>query len=207
MILHTNSTSPKFPFDNLVDVVIESIYEHGYRHIVITGGEPTIHWESDVVPLIERIYKEVTTDLDEELIITVETNGFLYKPMYSTYVDLISISPKLQKMSGFYEAVLRQYVNEPLMYFESRDMQFKFLVDSDESIMRIKELLERIEFDKISEHAILIFQPIWSPTKDYTMWTADVVDLVQKQLPQFAKYNVRVIPQLHKFLWGNERYK
>ena len=58
------------------------------RHVIISGGEPTLQPE----PLVE-----LTRLLKSELKvhITLETNGVLYIPELSTWIDLFSVSPKL----------------------------------------------------------------------------------------------------------------
>jgi 7-carboxy-7-deazaguanine synthase len=58
------------------------------RHVVISGGEPTIQPEP-LIELTKRLKKEL------HLHITVETNGVLYVPKLVKYVDFFSISPKL----------------------------------------------------------------------------------------------------------------
>lgn len=59
------------------------------RHIVISGGEPTIQPE----PLTE-LARQLKKKLDVH--ITLETNGVLFIPRLVPYVDLFSISPKLK---------------------------------------------------------------------------------------------------------------
>jgi 7-carboxy-7-deazaguanine synthase len=59
------------------------------RHIVISGGEPTIQPE----PLTE-LARQLKHVLDVH--ITIETNGVLFVPRLINYVDLFSISPKLK---------------------------------------------------------------------------------------------------------------
>ncbi len=59
------------------------------RHVVISGGEPTIQPE----PLVE-LAKKLKKELDVH--ITLETNGVLFVPRLVHYVDLFSMSPKLK---------------------------------------------------------------------------------------------------------------
>jgi 7-carboxy-7-deazaguanine synthase len=59
------------------------------RHIVISGGEPTIQPE----PLVE-LARLLKGRLDVH--ITLETNGVLFVPRLVNHVDLFSISPKLK---------------------------------------------------------------------------------------------------------------
>jgi 7-carboxy-7-deazaguanine synthase len=59
------------------------------RHIVISGGEPTLQ----PGPLTE-LAKSLKKELD--IHITIETNGVLFIPELVRYVDFFSISPKLK---------------------------------------------------------------------------------------------------------------
>lgn len=58
------------------------------RHVVISGGEPTI--QPEAVVELARLLK---TGL--KLHVTLETNGVLFIQELSTWIDLFSISPKL----------------------------------------------------------------------------------------------------------------
>ena len=189
---------------------VELAVEQGYSHIVVTGGEPTLHWEKMEI-LLERIGREIADD-PWELYTTVETNGSLYQAMYSAGVDLVSISPKMDKINDAYLNSLRSYVDEPLGYFSMRDMQFKFLVQYkqiDEDLEKIHKLMENIRMERIIDHVILILQPMWHKDDDYLKVTQQIADYIQTPeiIHRFSGFHLRVIPQLHKFLWGNQRYK
>ena len=58
------------------------------KHVIISGGEPTIQ----PLPLVE-LARQLKKELN--LHITLETNGVLYIPELATHIDLFSISPKL----------------------------------------------------------------------------------------------------------------
>lgn len=59
------------------------------RHIVISGGEPTIQ-PKPLTDLAKRLKKELNVH------ITLETNGVLYVPELHAHIDMFSISPKLR---------------------------------------------------------------------------------------------------------------
>jgi 7-carboxy-7-deazaguanine synthase len=59
------------------------------RHVVISGGEPTIQPKALVA-----LTKQIKKDLDVH--ITLETNGVIFIPQLVTHIDLFSISPKLK---------------------------------------------------------------------------------------------------------------
>ncbi|MBL6963658.1 MAG: 7-carboxy-7-deazaguanine synthase QueE [Bacteroidetes bacterium] len=61
---------------------------HGIRHIILSGGEPTLQ-NLGVTKLAQELKKL-------RLHITMETNGILFFPQLARYIDLFSISPKLR---------------------------------------------------------------------------------------------------------------
>lgn len=59
------------------------------RHVVISGGEPTIQPEP-LKELVRKLKRQLKVH------ITVETNGITYVPEIMRFIDLMSISPKLR---------------------------------------------------------------------------------------------------------------
>ena len=70
----------------VVDIVRENLGP--IRHVVISGGEPTLQ-PLPLVELARNLKKELNVH------ITLETNGVLFIPELATHIDLFSISPKL----------------------------------------------------------------------------------------------------------------
>ena len=59
------------------------------RHVIISGGEPTLQ-PLPLVELARYLKKELNVH------ITLETNGVLFIPELATHIDLFSVSPKLK---------------------------------------------------------------------------------------------------------------
>ena len=59
------------------------------KHVIISGGEPTLQ-PLPLVELARYLKKELNVH------ITLETNGVLFIPELATHIDLFSISPKLK---------------------------------------------------------------------------------------------------------------
>ena len=71
----------------VVDIVRANLGQ--IRHVVISGGEPTLQ-PLPLVELARHLKKELNVH------ITLETNGVLFIPELATHIDLFSISPKLK---------------------------------------------------------------------------------------------------------------
>lgn len=153
-------------------------------HVVITGGEPLLH---DLQPLLQALGKAH---------VTVETNGLRYDP--SLAVDLWSVSPKLGS-SGQKPNVraLREYLRDP------DEVQFKFAVDGPADLVEVKHLLAQLKLGSTP----VILQPVGYPTESREASCSKVASLVQmvQADPSWRLYNVRVLPQLHRLVWGDER--
>lgn len=84
---HTPDEVEAWETSDVVSTVKENLGP--IRHLVISGGEPTIQ----PGPLVE-LARMLKTSLDVH--ITLETNGVLFVPRLVNHVDLFSISPKLK---------------------------------------------------------------------------------------------------------------
>lgn len=71
--------------------IVETVRENlgNIRHVVISGGEPTIQ-PLPLTDLARRLKRELNVH------ITLETNGVVFIPELALHIDLFSISPKLK---------------------------------------------------------------------------------------------------------------
>jgi len=156
----------KSSYYTVEECVNEVRYNMGnINHLVVTGGEPMIH----SFPLIE-IFEELKSYIPN-LHITLETNGTLFDENIVEYVDLFSISPKLQSTEPDVK-VLKEYgiileprwsishknrrINYTILqqlisscYIDTfckakkynKDFQLKFVVFKEADIIEIKDIL------------------------------------------------------------------
>jgi len=161
------------------------------RHIVITGGEPTL----------QRDLREVSSRLlYERYHVTVETNA-------TRYVDVLdetfmSLSPKLRSSytSSGNELRLHERNNqfiEPLReWITNHDYQLKFVVNNGNDIEEILEIVEQVGA---------------SPDKVYLMPQGITRKQFNDRKDLIADYcrenGFNYSPRLHIDLWGNRRKK
>ena len=91
------------------------------RHIVISGGEPTIQ-PGPLTDLARRLKKQL------DVHITLETNGVLFVPELVTHVDLFSISPKLESSEP--DKAKNRHLDNPVEDNYIRDHR-KFRINTD----------------------------------------------------------------------------
>lgn len=84
---HSVEETEDWEVDNVVKLVELNL--GNIKHVIISGGEPTIQ-PGPLVNLINKLKKKL------KLHVTVETNGVHYVPELAWSVDLFSISPKLK---------------------------------------------------------------------------------------------------------------
>lgn len=185
--------------EDIIDTVINNIGP--MRHIVITGGEPTLQGKP-LVELCKRLKEEVPG-----VIITIETNGTIFVPLLAKYVDLFSISPKLSsstpskkllpKMAMNHEKkrknikVLNSYI------VSGKTVQLKFVITGPDDIKEIQEdFLDALEYQIPNDLIILMPEGI------------DPVKLAAKHImvaEECIKNGWRFSPRLHIMIWNNLR--
>jgi len=163
--------------DMSIEDIASKVAEHGVQDICVTGGEPLLQ---DIIELVTRLS-------DQGLRVTVETNGT--QPID----DIVALERVMVSMdikcpsSGMCERNL--YDN--LSKLRDTD-QLKFILKHDQDFDFAKGILK--------DHKVActaIFQPVWGTDPRW---------MVQRVLDEgLAKYGVRVMVQLHKVLWGDQR--
>lgn len=160
-----------------VDEIIDKVEEIGCDEICITGGEPLI--QEETIGLIDSLLEEDSYE------ILVETNGsinidLLVKRDLIVSMDYKTPSSKMNdKMDHDNLAKLRE------------GDQLKFIIEDQEDYMYAKDILKDINLP-----LDVILQPAGGEIKRLK-WIAESV------LQEGVK--VRVLPQLHKMIWPDEK--
>jgi 7-carboxy-7-deazaguanine synthase len=169
----------KYAYDEGRDMTIEEILavvkEHSAIHVCITGGEPLL--QEDAVKLVRRLS-------DKGYQICLETNGTKsIEDMPCLDSLMISLDIKCPS-SGMNEKM--DFTNLELL---GPTDQLKFIIADIKDYDHAKNIIE-----KYKPICTLIMTPVGG-----------------KELKELAEWvlkdglNVRVLPQLHKMLWGDER--
>jgi len=175
------------------EIVSERVSELRARHVVLTGGEPTLQKE---LPQLARLLKAQGHHL------TVETNGTIFPEAAIPLIDLWSLSPKLHSAGENY---LRYPILERfLKTLQPDQQQWKFVVRDDEDEQHLRVLLQ--SYPAFVQHALpIILQPEGdAATPDYP---AALEQLAERLRDSFwDDYFVRVLPQMHVIIWGRRRW-
>ncbi len=155
--------------------IVKKVEESGMEWVCLTGGEPLLQ---------EDIYQLVDILLRKGYKVLVETNGSLPVEKLPTEEDLV-ISLDIKTPSSKMEKAM---LFENLEYLGPRDF-VKFVIADEKDFEYAKKIIEKYEIEQE-----IVFQPVWGTE---LKWLAERV--IQENL------NVRVLPQLHKIIWGNKR--
>lgn len=173
--------------------VAERVQALGARHVVLTGGEPTLQKE---LPRLAALLKESGHHL------TVETNTTIYPTEAVPLIDLWSLSPKLSSAGENY---LRYPIIERFIETLRPDQQqWKFVVRDDADEQLLRELL--LHFPAFAERKLpIILQPEGDAAMtDYASALEQLAELLRG--PFWDHYYVRVLPQMHVIIWGRRRW-
>jgi 7-carboxy-7-deazaguanine synthase len=158
-----------------VEQVFDAVERKRVPFVSITGGEPLLQ---------EDIYRLITMLVDNEYHVTLETNGSLpLESMPNSDEIMISMDVKCPG-SGMADRNLL----DNLEFLAPRD-QVKFVIADRVDYLFARKVLREHEIN-----APVIFTPVGgTKLKDLAEWV-----LADRLL-------VRVMPQLHKLIWGDKR--
>jgi 7-cyano-7-deazaguanosine (preQ0) biosynthesis protein QueE len=174
------------------------------RGVTLTGGEPMIQ---DTMELDTLIYELK----GKGYFINIETNG-IFLPVLSNdkLIDRFSISPKLSSSKNNHSPnleTLAKYLNDyPHKIF------FKFVISNEAELLEMFAVLEHLRKKDINILNIpIVVQPNIDPKKaeNFVAQQEAFKDILNEVLFKHAylsrQYNLRVIPQFHKYLWANKK--
>ncbi len=158
-----------------IEKIMDKVGKSGMEWVCITGGEPLLQ---------EDVYKLIDMLLQKNYKVMVETNGSILIDKLPTEDNLI-ISLDIKTPSSKMEKAMRF---ENLNYLGPKDF-VKFVIMDDRDFEYAKKVIEKYEIKND-----VIFQPVGGTN---LKWLAEKV--IEEKL------QVRVLPQLHKIIWGNKR--
>jgi len=127
--------------------VAAQIQALGARHVVLTGGEPTLQKE---LAQLARLLK------DREYHMTVETNTTIFPAAVAPLIDLWSLSPKLASAGENYlrYPIIERFLEE----LRPDQQQWKFVIRDDIDEHLLRKLLNRFPIFK-ERRLPIILQP------------------------------------------------
>jgi 7-carboxy-7-deazaguanine synthase len=183
-----------------IPVVLKMIADNPNVDIVITGGEPMLQAEaiSVIINATMVFWNQIGA---EPRTITIETNGTISPFRLDVSADVFqnifwSVSPKLRSSA-------MDYTNVKFKDFlRCENKQFKFPINpfNADDLADFKTIMCFIPDD-----VLVVVQPVHEPNVDIPEYMATTQELVNFILGS-GYFQVRVIPQTHKLIWGLDSY-
>lgn len=164
-------------YEESIDDIIKDISKYGEEWICLTGGEPLL--QKDLPEFLEKVEK-----LEKRVLI--ETSGSLSVENAAKYENTV-IDMDIKTPSSGEEKSLKL---QNLQYLRQSDY-IKFVIKDNEDYDYSREFIHKYK-DSIS--CGIVFQPAWG---------TDLKWLTEKAMED--ELQVRVLPQLHKIIWGEKR--
>ncbi|MEZ3117588.1 7-carboxy-7-deazaguanine synthase QueE [Halobaculum sp. MBLA0147] len=182
-----------------VDEIVAEVESHDAEHVVVTGGEPMIH--DDVEVLLARLD-------DAGYHTTVETNGTIHRDVA---IDLASVSPKLASSTPtadrdpkgdgeWAERHERERIDLDALarLVEEYESQLKFVVTGPDDLPEIERLVERVR-----ERASV---PV--PDSEVLLMpegtTREELDETRRIVAELAaEHGYRYTPRIHVDVWND----
>lgn len=200
--------------DEIAQRVIKLANDTNTGWVTLSGGNPAIH---DLTQLVTQLK-------DADLGISVETQGTL-NPFWLRYCDYITVSPKGPGMGEKFEyqkfvdliSTLSEHsgLSVKVVIFHAVDLEFAsavaeitpYLIDSDRFYLSHGNPFPP-KIDGSNEFLIPGRTPEESPTW-YIDPLTDSIERYKATLDEIKNYpalkRARFLPQLHHWLWGNEK--
>ena len=207
---HFEDGEPKAQTNLLAHGLASEAVRCGIRHVVFTGGEPLL-WGDRIVEVIDYMRRE---DEPVDYFFTVETSGVLTPiPGLRDKIHLWSVCPKLENAGIEYPWwKFEQTIKEMRSFLRSRNrIQFKLVV-TKWSDLRGQGFKNFVRMTAPLGRTRLILQPegsIWDSGNPlpYLQLMDDLVSGVAKTPKLGRRFDVHVLPQLHRMIWNGERRK
>lgn len=184
-----------------VNQLVNEALRYPARHVVITGGEPTL-WKRALPVLCSRLKQY-------HKLITLETNGLLFLPELIGKVHLFSVSPKLSSMTpeaGKFRSIhergvhkAKETINKYIYYIPAGQhlVQVKFVVDQPEDVCEVEEFLQDIKgLDLLGVYIVLM--PQGRTAGEYHEKASWLVEVCKEK-------GWRYTPRVHLDIWGPVR--
>jgi 7-carboxy-7-deazaguanine synthase len=167
--------------------IVVAVQAYGARHVVLTGGEPMLFAESNVLA------RELRT-LGMHL--TIETAGTMY---LAVECDLLSVSPKLANSTpdGDWRVRHEATRHQPEVLarlFSEHAYQLKFVIAAEDDLDEVRRLIAEIG----ARQDCVMLMPEGtnaSVVRERGLWLAEIC----------KREGYRFSPRLHVDLWGDRR--
>jgi 7-carboxy-7-deazaguanine synthase len=158
-----------------VEEILKQVQGHQVSRVCLTGGEPLA--QKDIYPLIQKL-------IDANYIVSIETSGAISIEDMPCDDNLRIVLDIKCPSSEMHEKM--EFSNIELLGLGD---ELKFVIADKKDYDYAKDVI-----DKYQPICSIIMQPVWGiEIKELAEWVLN------------DNLNARVMPQLHKMIWGEKR--
>jgi len=158
-----------------IDEIMEKVQNYGATRVCLTGGEPLMQKETYI--LLQRL-------LDSDYFVSVETSGAIQIEEMPCVDNLRIVLDIKCPSSEMHEKM--EFANIELL---GPTDELKFVIADRKDYEYAKEII-----DKYKPICPIVMQPVWgNDIKELAEWVIN------------DELKARVLPQLHKIIWGEKR--
>lgn len=178
-----------------LDEIIRRALDPGTVWVSITGGEPLIHPDDALVKLARDLRQAGR-------LVNLESNATRFPRRLLPWIDRFSLSPKFG--SSGEDAWDQQVVEAYLRQVPARRLQFKFVIAEPGDLDHLRPRLDTTPLFA-ERRAAVVLQP------EGSLGSEGLAALIQGQVidpagyTPWRRYNLRVIPQVHRYAFGPRR--
>jgi 7-carboxy-7-deazaguanine synthase len=163
--------------------IAEQVNSYPAHWVCITGGEPLLQNLSYLFGLLPGKS------------IMIETNGTIFDQYTFEAINFASVSPKFQDIK------LDVLLN---IYRAAEHMQLKFVIDNDRDVLSAYNLIHKLSTHLPIKSIPIVLQPNGSvPLEKYFENLRNLWEIIQDT--SWKAYDIRVIPQIHRILFGMKK--
>ncbi len=190
-------------YERSPDELLEWVLAQGNRRVCLTGGEP-------LTAPAQLLLQFVQTLKENNQYIDVQSNGTIFNAALASLIDSWSISPKLgsSKMTERPD-ILAKYLAAKRAGSLTGKLTLKFVIKDSADLQLTFTLLESLP-EIATLQLPIILQPEGMAGHDTAEYVTALRWLTEQtaigdEAARWRKYQPRILPQLHRIIWGGRK--
>lgn len=163
-----------------IEQVESTVFSFNCKRIIFTGGEPL---------LFKDFIKFFIDNFSKKYDFFLETNGTIWVDFLDKFKHIV-VSPKFDSLN--YEVLNKYSMHD--------NVEFKILVENSDAFKEFENFFENLKLESAT------IQPVYYPNEPLNAFLERSKNIIEAfKRSKLANYDVRLIIQNHKILYGEQR--
>lgn len=175
--------------EEFYEMSVEDIYERAkfFDRLVITGGEPMLHWD-EIKRLVNRLVKN-----NPYTVVEIETNGTISPVGIKNEANYkFNVSLKLKNSGNLVRKRINHYALQ--VFQKLPNVRYKFVVDTEDDVDEVNMIIGKYSLDRDQ----IYLMPLGDDKQKQ-------LDNMLKVVMWCKKFKFNFTPRLHLLLWDKKR--